>query len=51
MRAAGLRPIQLWVPDLNAKGFRAKLRRQIAKLDREREAETLDFIEATESDL
>jgi hypothetical protein len=51
MRAAGLRPIQLWVPDLNAKGFRAKLRRQIAKLDREREAEALDFIEAAESDL
>jgi antidote-toxin recognition MazE-like antitoxin len=51
MRAAGLRPIQLWVPDLNAKGFRAKLRRQVARLDREQETGALDFIEAAESDL
>ena len=51
MRAAGLRPIQLWVPDLNAKGFRAKLRRQVARLDPEGEAEALGFIEASESDL
>jgi hypothetical protein len=50
MRAAGLRPIQLWVPDLNAKGFRAKLRRQVIRLDPEREAQAMGFIEATESD-
>jgi Antitoxin MazE-like len=50
MRAAGLRPIQLWVPDLKAKGFGAKIRRQIAKLDRRQEAEVLDFLEAVESE-
>ena len=52
MRAAGLRPIQIWVPDVRAKGFKAKLRRQVATLDARHEAETMDFIEAaTESDL
>ena len=50
MRAAGLRPIQLWVPDLKAKGFAAKLRRQVAKLDLHQEAEALTFIEAHEPD-
>jgi hypothetical protein len=51
MRAAGLRPIQLWVPDLKAKGFGAKLRRQVAALDPGTEAEALEFIEAHESEL
>ena len=52
MRAAGLRPIQIWVPDVRAKGFRAKLRRQVAALDPKHEAETMDFMEAAaESDL
>jgi hypothetical protein len=51
MRAAGLRPIQLWVPDLAAKGFAEKLRRQVAKLDARQEADTLEFIEAHESEL
>ena len=52
MRAAGLRPIQIWVPDVRARGFKAKLRRQVAALDPEHEAETMDFIEvAAESDL
>ncbi len=51
MRAAGLRPIQLWVPDLKAKGFAAKLRRHIAKLDPRQEAEALEFIETHEPEL
>jgi hypothetical protein len=51
MRAAGLRPIQLWVPDLKAKGFAAKLRRQVAKLDPAHEADALEFIEAHEPEL
>ena len=50
MRAAGLRPIQLWVPDLKAKGFAVKLRRQVAKLDAGQEAQALEFIEAHESE-
>ncbi len=28
MRAAGLRPVQIWVPDTRAPGFAAKCRRQ-----------------------
>ena len=36
MRAAGLRPVQIWVPDVNAPGFAEACRRQaraIAKSD------------------
>jgi hypothetical protein len=28
MRAAGLRPVQIWVPDTRARGFAAECRRQ-----------------------
>ena len=28
LRAQGLRPIQIWVPDVRAPGFRAEARRQ-----------------------
>jgi hypothetical protein len=28
LRAAGLRPVQIWVPDTNAPGFAAEARRQ-----------------------
>jgi len=30
LRAQGLRPIQIWVPDVRAPGFRAEARRQSA---------------------
>lgn len=50
MRAAGLRPIQIWVPDVRSKGFKAKLRRQVAALDARVESEAMDFIETVESD-
>jgi hypothetical protein len=46
LRAAGLRPVQIWVPDVKAKGFEARLRRQIAKLDPAHEDEVLEFISA-----
>jgi hypothetical protein len=46
MRAAGLRPVQVWVPDTTAPSFARKLRRQIALLrDQPEEREALDFIE------
>lgn len=45
LRAAGLRPIQIWVPDVRSRGFVAKLRRQVRALDARREADVLDFIE------
>jgi hypothetical protein len=48
MRAAGLKPVQIWVPDPNAPGFAAKCRKQaraIAKGDKAGK-EALDFIES-----
>lgn len=47
LRAAGLRPIQLWVPDTRAPGFAAECRRQSAVLFEDAaEAEAAAFIEA-----
>ena len=47
MRDAGLRPVQIWVPDVRSKRFAEEARRQsllVSKTDSEREV--LDFIEA-----
>ena len=47
MRAAGLRQVQVWVPDTKAPSFARKLRRQIALLQgKPEEHEALDLIEA-----
>ena len=46
MRAQGLRPIQVWVPDMTHPGFKAALRRQIRRLDAAEEADALAFIAA-----
>lgn len=47
LRAAGLRPIQLWVPDTRAPGFAAECRRQSSVLAQDAaEAEVAAFIEA-----
>ncbi|MBI4984612.1 MAG: antitoxin MazE family protein [Rhodocyclales bacterium] len=47
LRAAGLRPIQLWVPDTRAPGFVAECRKQSAALAGDKaEAEAASFIEA-----
>lgn len=49
LRSAGLRPIQVWVPDITRPGFSRQLRSQIALLHgQQEERETLDFIEAVE---
>lgn len=46
LRAAGLRPVQIWVPDTRQAGFAAECRRQSAMLaDDPQETETLDWIE------
>lgn len=47
LRAMGLRPIQIWVPDTRKKGFLAECRRQslLIKND-QREAEMMDWWEA-----
>ena len=46
LRAAGLRPIQIWVPDVASPRFAAALRRQVRSLDAQHEADVLDFIES-----
>jgi hypothetical protein len=50
LRAQGLRPVQIWVPDVEAPGFRSEVRRQIRRLDPAHEAEALDFIAAAAED-
>ncbi len=47
LRAAGLRPVQIWVPDTRREGFAAECRRQSLLLrDDPQETEILDLIEA-----
>jgi hypothetical protein len=47
LRAAGLRPVQIWVPDVRRPGFAEECRRQSAALrDDPLEADTLQWLEA-----
>jgi len=47
LRAAGLRPIQIWVPDVRSKAFAAQARRQSLAVARSaREQDDLAFIES-----
>lgn len=47
LRAAGLRPIQIWVPDVRSKGFAAQARRQsLAIAGSPQERDDLAFIES-----
>jgi hypothetical protein len=49
MRAMGLRPVQMWVPDTSQPGFAAALRRQVALLRGQAEEEdALAAIEAVQ---
>jgi hypothetical protein len=49
MRAAGFRPVQIWVPDVSRPGFTATLQHQVALLkDQPEEQEALDLIEAVQ---
>lgn len=46
LRAQGMRPVQLWVPDTRSAQFAAECRRQSALLAADQhERETLDWIE------
>lgn len=47
LRSQGLRPVQIWVPDVRAPGFRSEARRQSAAVaGSSREAEDQAFIDA-----
>ena len=53
LRAAGLRPVQIWVPDTRHPGFAAECRRQaalVAEADRT-DTDMQDFMNATLADL
>ena len=46
LRAAGLRPIQIWVPDTRRRGFAAECRRQSLTLrDDPHERDVLEWID------
>lgn len=47
LRSQGLRPIQIWVPDVRSKAFRAEARRQsLAVAESPREQVDQDFIDS-----
>jgi hypothetical protein len=47
LRASGLRPIQLWVPDTRKKGFKAECRRQALLLSKDKhEIEVMGWLES-----
>lgn len=47
MRERGLRPVQVWVPDVRTEGFAAEARRQASLVARADErSDDQDFIEA-----
>ena len=47
LRAAGLRPIQIWVPDVRSKNFAAQARKQSLAISRStQEQDDLAFIES-----
>jgi hypothetical protein len=51
MRAQGLRPVQIWVPDVRSPGFAAEAHRQsalVAAADRANDG--MDFVEAVTED-
>lgn len=51
LRASGLRPIQIWVPDIRRPGFAKECRRQSKLLEQDlAEQKTLDWIEAIYDD-
>ena len=53
LRAAGLRPVQIWVPDTRRPGFAAECRRQaalVARADRI-DADLGNFMDAALTDL
>jgi len=46
LRAAGLRPVQIWVPDTRRRGFAEECRRQSLSLRNDaHEAETLEWLD------
>ncbi|BAU30881.1 DUF3018 family protein [Microcella alkaliphila] len=50
MRAAGLRPVQVWVPDVRSDSFAAQARTQAARIaDAAAHSDDMQFVEAISS--
>jgi hypothetical protein len=50
LRAAGLRPVQIWIPDTRRRGFARKCRRQSLILrDDSNESEVLEWLSKSSS--
>lgn len=51
MRAQGLRPVQIWVPDVRSPGFAAEAHRQSALVaTADRAGDDMTFVEAVSDD-
>ncbi len=51
LRASGLRPVQIWVPDVKAADFAKQARIQSLRVaDEANETDALDFIESIETE-
>ena len=51
MRAQGLRPVQIWVPDVRSPEFAAEAHRQSALVAAaDRDSDDMDFVEAVSVD-
>ena len=51
MRAQGLRPVQIWVPDVRSPEFAAEAHRQSAQVaTADRDSDDMDFVEAVSVD-
>jgi hypothetical protein len=51
MRAQGLRPVQIWVPDVRSPDFAAEAHRQSALVGTaDRASDDMDFVEAISED-
>ena len=47
LRAQGLRPIQIWVPDTRSKTLAEEVRRQSLRVSRKDESELMDELDTT----
>ncbi|MFZ1985821.1 MAG: antitoxin MazE family protein [Desulfatitalea sp.] len=51
LRASGLRPVQIWLPDIRSKAIVEEIRRQSLRVSSDpKESEAMDFVESLMDD-
>lgn len=50
LRASGLRPVQIWVPDVRSPKFKQELKQQVQLLNPAHETEVMTYYEQTIDD-